>query len=748
MSKRSRRDRFELMRRDDPSEQRRDITVRSYAVRASTLNEQARTIDAVMATEQPVQVFDMRTWSVIREILVIDGGTFPEQVPLLDSHDRSSIKKQLGSTRNIRAEKGAPNQMVGTRHLSSVPDASEAFTKMREGHLRDGSIGYRVTGFQDLQPGESATIKGRTFKNDGSDTLRISHEWRVMEDSLTPIGADDLAKTRNAPPTTADRADPTKEPTMNLEALCAQFGEKHRSLLAKALADGKNIAAITSMVVAAERAEAETAVRGTAVTPANGGTQPTAPPVVVTPAPSESERAAGMVAERQRALAIRTAAGNDIPAEMVDTAINDGWDLARTNREFLAHMRASRGQGAAITAGVTDRSDAQQRALEAALAMRAGVMPVVERRGQRIEQLRSFRMPDGRRVDDTQAVAAAEQFRSIGLQDLARLCLRMRGEEAPINATEFYERSVSTLSLPNILGNVLRRTLENSYEEAPSTILEWASPDELPDFRQSSHLRLGKFGRPNTPGDGGEFDYQSLTEAKETQQLDTSGIWFGITRKQFINDDLRAFTRVAPELGMAMRRNVDDLGYEVLVQASGVGPTMNEDSKAMFATDHSDGANYYINAAAPLSAASLSTLKQQMRKIKQGAVFLNLLPVVLLVPPELEHTARQLVQSSTLAGGTTTTNALLGNANPHFGGLKIVVEPRLSAATNGTTAWYLVCAPGQAKSLVVSTLIGAPGPSIERRDPQRTLGLGWIAYHDVGVDAVDFRGIQRSKGAA
>lgn len=754
MGKRSRRQRFAepLTLREEPSdlaEGRRDLTVRSYGFRAATLNEQNRTVEATMATDQPVQVFDMRTWQIIREVLVMDGARYADQVPLLDSHDRSSVKKQLGSTRNIRKEGG---KLVGIRHFSSVADAQEAFTKVREGHLTDGSIGYRVNQFRDLQPGESFALNGREFKNDGQDVLRISHDWTVREDSLTPIGADEAAKVRHDQPPTANRAEPTKDHPMKLEDLIKQFGEKHRSLLAKALADGKDMAAITSLVVAAERAEAEAAVRtqppsGTG----NGGTQTTVPPPVQ--GADEAARAAGMAAERDRVRQIREAAADPnggliVPADLLARAEAEGWTLQRAQTEFLTHVRTNRSPGTrpegVRVEGVQHMGDGLMRALEAAIAVRE-MAPTVVRHGVTVDRFRHFRMPDGRTVEDATALQRADQFRGIGLHDLGRLACRAQGIEAPIAIDELFSRAIATVSFPNILGNVLNRVLLAAYEETPSTILEWASTDEVKDFRPHPTLRMGKFSRPVKEGAGGEFDYGALSDAKETRQANTWGIWFGITRQQWINDDLGAFTRVPGEMGAAMRRNVDDIAYtDVLATASGVGPTMNEDGKALFATNHPDGGNYQTGGSSALSASSLQTAKQQMRKIKQGSVFLNLIPRALVVPPELEYTAQQLIQSTSLIG-STTTDKLLGTSNPFFGALRIVVEPRLSAIS--TTGWYLACEPRQARGLVVSTLRGQPGPMVERRDPQRTLGLGWIAWHDVGVDAVDFRGVQRSAGA-
>lgn len=231
------------MQRDNPGA--RDLTVRAYQVRASSIDEKARTVDAVLATEAPVLVFDMRTWSVIREILVMPAAGLPGQVPLLDSHQRSSIQQQLGSTRNLRIE---GSQLIGTRHLSSVQAAVDAFTKIREGHLTDGSIGYQVRGFTDLEPGASFEFRGRTFKNDGADVLRITYDWPLFEDSLCPIGADPGAKIREAPPSTNNAGNPAKEHAVlkYLRAILALI-ESHRHLEAEILTRGEKVDSDTKL---------------------------------------------------------------------------------------------------------------------------------------------------------------------------------------------------------------------------------------------------------------------------------------------------------------------------------------------------------------------------------------------------------------------------------------------------------------------------------------------------------------------
>ena len=124
-----------------PDYERRDMTVRSFMLRAETIDEKGRSVEAVIATEAPTMVLDMQRWEVVEEILLASGmrvASADGQVPLLDTHNRHSVSMQLGSCRNIRAE---GTEIIGRNFFSSVQDAQDCFTKIVEGHVRDNSVG-------------------------------------------------------------------------------------------------------------------------------------------------------------------------------------------------------------------------------------------------------------------------------------------------------------------------------------------------------------------------------------------------------------------------------------------------------------------------------------------------------------------------------------------------------------------------------------------------------------------------------
>ena len=155
----------------------------------ASLDDTARTVDFVLATEGRVPVWDWER-GMIDEILLMSGCSFPEQVPLLDAHSRCSIEDQLGSLRGLRVE---GESLLATAHFSST--AGDAFRKVAEGHLTDISVGYSVDESYWIPEGETGFVgeSGRSF----AGPVRVVSKWTVREGSLTPIGADDAAKARS-----------------------------------------------------------------------------------------------------------------------------------------------------------------------------------------------------------------------------------------------------------------------------------------------------------------------------------------------------------------------------------------------------------------------------------------------------------------------------------------------------------------------------------------------------------------------
>ncbi|MBW1956701.1 MAG: hypothetical protein JRI83_13450 [Deltaproteobacteria bacterium] len=223
----------------------RAATVPISAGRPASLDEKTRSVEVIAATETPVEVFDWRRLEVVNEILLMDGLEMPKsrQVPLLDSHSRYATSSVLGSLRDMRTENG---QLVGRAFFSTVPEAESPFTKVREGHLTDFSIGYKIIKDEWVPAGKTATIKGRTFEGPMSVVTR----WRVKELSTVPIGADENATARSAGDNKGEnrnmeneaiekaRAE-ERERVIEVDGLCRHFG--FPGMAAELIRDGATV---------------------------------------------------------------------------------------------------------------------------------------------------------------------------------------------------------------------------------------------------------------------------------------------------------------------------------------------------------------------------------------------------------------------------------------------------------------------------------------------------------------------------
>jgi hypothetical protein len=117
---------------------RSKMVMRFVEVRADTFTDEG--VDVVVATDNPVQRMDWARGQVISEILDMGGVEFRSernQLPIVDSHNPSTVRNVLGSVRDLRVVKG---ELVGRAMFAQDTASQEAYQKVRDGHLTDFSI--------------------------------------------------------------------------------------------------------------------------------------------------------------------------------------------------------------------------------------------------------------------------------------------------------------------------------------------------------------------------------------------------------------------------------------------------------------------------------------------------------------------------------------------------------------------------------------------------------------------------------
>ena len=166
-------------------------TFRKWAPK--TYNQKTRSVQALLATETPVQVFDfMSGGGAINEILLMSGVQLPEssQIPLLDTHDRFSVRSVIGSCRDLRVE---GDGLAAELFFSEDEAGRDLESKIAGGHLTDLSIGAEILDYEEVPEGTEEVIAGRAFEG----PKRVITSWRPFEASAVAVGADSNSIIRN-----------------------------------------------------------------------------------------------------------------------------------------------------------------------------------------------------------------------------------------------------------------------------------------------------------------------------------------------------------------------------------------------------------------------------------------------------------------------------------------------------------------------------------------------------------------------
>ena len=408
----------------------------------------------------------------------------------------------------------------------------------------------------------------------------------------------------------------------------------------------------------------------------------------------------GMMEERERITEITEMCRNfDIAP---DEYIKSGATIEATRTALLERLAASHRP---ISVKVTeDEGDKFRAAAMDGLAIRAGI---------------SVENP----------AVGAEHYRGKSLMRLAAECLEREGISGVRNMQDeelLREAMTGNGAFPGILSNVAHKSMAQSYQTAPTTFQFWTAKGSNADFKEATRYRLSEADELVKMTETGEFKHAEVTEASVKTAVATYGRAFSITRQAMINDDLGALSTIPMLYGVAARRGINKLVYDILTKNPRI------EGASLFHADHGN------LAGGEISVKSLGEAKAMMARQKniQGKEYLNVPPAFLLVPPELEVTAAQLISSVV---DPTKANA---TPNPFANKLTVVADPELTNAKE----WYLAAAPGILPSIEVTYLNGNEQPTMESHISFDTLGIKWRIYHDVGVNLIDYRGLLKSTG--
>lgn len=329
---------------------------------------------------------------------------------------------------------------------------------------------------------------------------------------------------------------------------------------------------------------------------------------------------------------------------------------------------------------------------------------------------------------------AARPFMGWGLTDYARDSLTRSGASGVtmLGREELLTRAMHTTSdFASLLTGAGQRVLEPAYRAAESPLKQLARQRTADDFRPISLIKLGEFSPLQKVTESGEVKALTVGEAAEGYSLETLAGIFNLSRKALINDDLGAFARWGEMMGQAAAQAEADQLIALLLQASGAGPVMG-DGVRLFHADHGNLAG--TPSALSVESLSAARLAMRMQKGLDGKTPVAVAPKFLLVAPDIETTAEQILAE--------LNAATVSDQNPFAGKLTLLVDPRLTAKS-----WYVFADPAISPVLEYAYLSSAQGPQLASRDGWDVLGREFRVILDFGAGAVDHRGAYRNAGA-
>ena len=410
-----------------------------------------------------------------------------------------------------------------------------------------------------------------------------------------------------------------------------------------------------------------------------------------------------IAAERERVSTI-TSLCRDFEVDGVDEFIKSGKSVAEV-REVVMDALRERNKPVSVKVGEAD-SDKFRMAMQDALIMSVGI-PV------------------------SNPAPGANELRSMSLMELARESLVREGLTANYaDRLELAREAInSTSSFPIALSNVANKALMQGYETAPSTFATWAGKGSNRDFKPAKRFLLSEAAELKLVPEGGQFKDSQMSEAGTNVSVLTFGRTFSLTRQAIINDDLGVFNDISSKFGRAAKNKINNMVYDLLS-----GNTVLEDGKALFSADRKNLAT----AGSELSVVSLAAGVAAMRRQKHIGENrnLNISPTYLIVPPELEALAYQVVKSVVDPARSNDT------VNPFSGRFTIVVD----AALTDPHAWYLASRPTDVQTIEVTYLNGVETPRLETQTGFKVDGIEYKVAIDCNATAIDFRGLYKNPG--
>lgn len=672
-------------------------SIQGQIFRASGSAISIQASDAKSGSKTPRFTMTAYTGQPIRQLfaenpIVVDleGMTIPDRaIPIRLGHDS---EEGVGHADIVQVEyHDGLAQLVAEGVVSRVTNAARDVVESgRNGFPWQASISASIESVEGVSAGETVTVNGRSI--DGPIT--IARRTTLGEISFVDLGADDntaaqiAASSKANGPEGKDMGDTQKAGS---DSTTIEAGDT-TTTTTKATPEPIVAGAIGDLRERAERAKVD------------------------------AERQAKIKASATSAMDARADQAEKI-LELAEQAIADRIDASDFSLQMLRFSQDFPGVGSPrVDQGTTDAM------IEAGLLIEIGQSEdqIVASYGEQVVEAARRKFGGGLGLNEAVSIAAQAAGCSMSR-------IKASNISQAVHATFGGQmiQAASTVSLPNILSNVANKVAISAFNAVDSSWQSIASVASLNDFKQhTTNALVGDF-KLKQIGSSGDIEHAVPGEETYTAQIDTFARMLDITRRDIINDNTGALLQAPSKLGRGAILSFNDTFW-----------TEFENNGSFFTAGNN---NLETGAGSALDVTSLTTatvaLMNQTDPDGEN-LGLTMSDLILLVPPALAHTARQLANSSEIRNPGASD--AFGVANPHQGNYTVVVSPYLTSAT----AWYVLAKPSVLPVIQAGFLNGRRTPTIESAQADfNNLGIRMRGYWDFGASKWEYRAGVKSNGA-
>ena len=308
------------------------------------------------------------------------------------------------------------------------------------------------------------------------------------------------------------------------------------------------------------------------------------------------------------------------------------------------------------------------------------------------------------------ARAWAGQRGARGLTDAALMQAFVTGRAPGLSGSMSFGQH-STSDFATIAGSAVQIVIGRALEQAPVGLALCAHRITSTDWRARKLASTSAASGLTEVAEGGEISFGTIDGNGETVPAPANlAKAFAATEQLLRNASAGGF-----DLEAAIARELLAAAQETqrsVLAGAITGNANMADGQPVFSAAH---ANVAASASA-ITIASLGTARTAMQRFvdSRGAAR-PVVPAILLVPPEKQTEAEQIVAQITATKAT--------DANPFAGKLEVIADPGLSGS--GTYHWFVLPAPAGTDGLALITLEDMPTPKVESRDAWPNFGMTW-----------------------